>query len=90
MGILRVFTLGSKGVNVDKNPLEMDDDELRSAQNAVSDPLGNDAGVGKRPGMKAQNSVAAAGIIMGGIGVPLLDQSSFGTRYLFLGRGKDS
>jgi hypothetical protein len=89
MGLLRVFTLGKKGVNVDKNPLEMDDDELRLAQNAIRDPLGDDSGVRKRPGFAVQNETTAAGIVMGGIGVPLLDESSFGTRYLYLGRGKD-
>lgn len=89
MGLLRVFTLGSKGVNVDKNPLETDDDDLRLAQNAASDQLGNGSGLRKRPGLAVQNNTTAAGIVMGGVGVPLLDQSSFGTRYLYLGRGKD-
>lgn len=89
MGVIKVFSLGAKGVNVDKNPIEMQDDELRLAQNAIRDPLGNDSGVRKRPGLKAQNSTVAAGIVMGGVGVPLLDESPFGTRYLFLGRGKD-
>ena len=38
---------------------------------------------------KVINTSTANGIVMGGIGVPLLDTRSFGSRRMFLGRGQD-
>lgn len=82
-----VETFGVKGVNVDKNPLELDPAELTKAQNVVSDPTSGRATLRKRPGLDAINGVAAAGVLLGGIGVPLLDESSFGTHFVYVGRG---
>lgn len=83
--------LGLHGVNVDKDPLEMGDNELRQAQNAIHDPLGVNAGLHKRPGLYAFNTNVAAGAIKGGIGVPLPDLggggSSGAVHFIYIGRG---
>lgn len=86
MAELIVFNLGAKGVNTDKNPLAMDNAELRKAQNVIMDPLGVEGGIVNRPGLVKFNSVAAAGAILGGIGVPLQNLTT-GTRFLYIGRG---
>lgn len=86
MADLVVFNLGEKGVNVDKNPLAMDPAELRKAQNVIRDPLGVEGGITNRPGLVHFNTSAAAGTILGGIGVPLLNLVT-GSRFLYIGRG---
>lgn len=86
MKILTVYDLGKDGVNVDKSDLHMQDSELRQAQNAIHDPLGTMGGIKNRPGLTKFNSVAAAGSVVGGIGVPLSNMKS-GTRYLYIGWG---
>lgn len=70
-GKLNVYNLGSNGVNVDSNPIQLEDGELTKGQNAIHDPLGSTGGLRKRAGLVKVNSVAAAGAIRGGIGVPL-------------------
>lgn len=71
-GKLDCYNLGSMGVNVDKNPIELEDGELTKSQNAIHDPLGSMGGLRKRPGLTKLNSVAAAGAINGAIGVPIV------------------
>lgn len=71
-GKLNVYGLGSQGVNVDKNPLQLEDGELTKAQNAIHDPTGSMGSVRKRKGRIKVNSGAAAGAIKGAIGVPIL------------------
>lgn len=85
---LKIYGLGSLGVNVDSDPLALDDRELRRASNAIDNPLGG--GLTNRPGFAALNNVAAAGAVMGGVGVPLANQSGTGTRLFFIGRGPTS
>ena len=70
-GKLNVYGIGSLGVNVDKNPLQLEDGELTKAQNAITDDDGSAGGLRKRPGLTKLNSVAAAGAIKGAIGVPI-------------------
>ena len=72
------YTLGKAGVNVDKSDLHVSPEELRQAQNAIRNKLGVDGGLCNRPGLVKFNSVAAAGSLLGGIGVPnasLVDNS---------------
>lgn len=69
-GTLRVYTIGKTGVNVDDDPLELADTDLRQAQNTIWDPLGVDSGLRKRPGWAAYNTSSLAGVILGGINVP--------------------
>jgi len=85
--ILKVYKLGSKGVNVDSDPISIEDQELRLAQNIIRDPLGNDSGLRKRPGLGVYNESVAAGEVLGGIGVPLINQSPNGFEFIYIGRG---
>lgn len=85
--ILKVYKIGSLGVNIDIDPLSIDDMELRLAQNAIRDPLGSDSGLRKRPGLLAYNGAILAGSILGGIGVPLQDLSVNSTQIIYIGRG---
>ena len=71
MGKIGVYKVGSLGVNVDKNPLDLDDQELRQAQNAYENKLGSEGGLSKRLGLVKVNTTTAAGDVLGGIGVPL-------------------
>lgn len=82
-----VDQFGVKGVNVDKNPLELDQSELTKGQNCVSDPSSGRASLRKRPGLIAFTTSLMAGVVLGGIGVPLLDLSHIGTVRLYIGRG---
>jgi hypothetical protein len=87
-GILKVYDIGALGVNVDADPISLDDQELRLAQNAIRDPLGSDSGLRKRPGLLAFNTTSITGSVLGGIGVPFPDLSpAGGTFYLYIGRG---
>lgn len=84
--IFKLYKIGSMGVNVDSDPISLHDQELRLAQNAIRDPLGNDSGVRKRPGL-LEFTTSTVAAILGGIGVPINDQTSNGTHIIFLGRG---
>ena len=66
-GKLNVYNLGAQGVNVDKNPVELEDGELTKAQNAIQE----DGSLRKRRGLVKVNSVAAAGAIKGAKEVPI-------------------
>ncbi len=84
--ILQVFGIGTKGVNVDLNSIQLDDQQLTQAQNASPNPLGAEVGLSKQPGLVEINGSAGAGSILGGIGVPLTNLNT-GTRYFYIGRG---
>lgn len=86
MQILTNYSLGAKGVNVDVSNLHMDDTELRLAQNVIKDPLNSDGAINNRPGLINFNSEAGAGLILGGIGIPLLNLST-GSHLFYIGRG---
>jgi hypothetical protein len=83
-----LYNFGAKGVNVDKAPFELDDAELVKSQNGTRDPATK--GFTNRPGIEPINTDEAAGVVLGGIGVPLLDLSSAGTHFFFIGRGPSS
>lgn len=85
MPSLKVMGVGRMGVNVDKNPLELDDNELRQAQNATHEPLGDNAGLTNRPGLAATNS-ALSGSILGGTSVLFPDQTA-GKQVIYIARG---
>ena len=70
-GRLNLYNLGSLGVNVDKNPIQLEDGELSKAQNATHDAIGSEGGLRKREGLTKINSVAAAGSLQGAAGIPL-------------------
>jgi hypothetical protein len=73
-GSINNYSLGKSGVNVDKSPIHLNDDELTKAQNAIRDPLGSDGGLRKRLGLVKFNASAGADSVKGGIGVPLINQ----------------
>jgi len=88
MGKLTVTHMGQAGVNVDKNALELDDNELAQAQNAVSDEIVGKTTLRKRPGLVAFNDTAiSAGAVLGGSDLPLRNESTSGVRNLYIGRG---
>lgn len=88
MGKLTVTHMGQAGVNVDKNPLELESNELVQAQNAVSDVLVGRATLRKRPGLIAFNDTAiTTGAVLGGSDLPLKNESASGVRNLYIGRG---
>ena len=87
MAKIQIRTLGLKGVNLDKDPLQLDVDELRYAQNAISEPLGALSGVKNRPGLGAFTPDDANASILGGIGVLAPNGAANGDGFLFLGRG---
>ena len=88
--LLKIFTFGSAGVNVDLNPIQLGDQQLTKAQNAISDPLGKVGALTNRPGLTKHNASAAAGSVLGGIGVPLINlnaSTTSGNRLFYLGMG---
>ena len=90
MAKLTVEHMGIGGVNVDKNPLELDENELTQATNAVTDPSSGRSTLRKRPGLIAFSTSATAGTVLGGADVPLQNLSSSGTHYVYVGRGPTS
>lgn len=88
MGNLKVTHMGEAGVNVDKTPSELDDNELQQGQNAFSDVTIGKAALRKRPGLLAFNVTAITeGAVLGGTDLPLKDDSNQGVRNLYVGRG---
>lgn len=85
MGNLKVYGIGRLGVNVDTDPLMLDDREVTKAQNAINDPLGG--GLTNRPGFEPFTTTEAAGSVIGGVGVPIANLSTSGIRFFFIGRG---
>lgn len=83
MALLSIYSLGMKGVNVDASELHMEDGELRKAQNLIHNVSGVLGGITNRPGLSRFNTSAAAGSVLGGIGVPLANAD--GERHLFIG-----
>jgi len=87
--ILKVYAIGTHGVNVDKDPIELENDELVFGKNANSMVIDGKSSVGKRPGLGIFTTSDTAGVILGGIDVPLLNLSSNSNGFLrlFIGRG---
>lgn len=86
-GIINVFDMGTSGVNVDKNPLELDDSELTKSQNGITETRAGRSTLVKRPGLILINTDDAEGAVLGGIGVPLLDLSDLSAHFIYVGRG---
>lgn len=86
MKILINYEIGAKGVNVDAANFHLDDSELRQAQNVIKDPLVSNGSINNRPGLINFNPVAAAGAVLGGVGVPFLNLTT-GSHFFYIGRG---
>lgn len=80
-GKINVYNLGSKGVNVVKSPVHLDDGELTKAQNVQMDAVGSLGGIRKRDGMARLNSSVMTGSGKGIISLPLPDRSSYVRRF---------
>jgi hypothetical protein len=83
---LLIRTFGIRGVNVDKNPLELDDDELQSAQNTISDPTSGASSLRKRPGLAGFNTSTLVFDVIGGSPMPGPNLSQGGTVTIYLSR----
>jgi hypothetical protein len=83
---LTVRTFGTRGVNVDKNPLDLDDDELQSAQNTISDPTSGTSSLRKRPGLLGFNTATLTYTVLGGSPLPGPNLTASGTVTIYLGR----
>jgi hypothetical protein len=84
--ILKLYDPGALGINADANPVALDDRELTKAQNTIRDVLGSARGLRKRPGLDVFNTTTLTNSVLGGIGVPLIDQSSNGVTFIYIGR----
>ncbi len=84
---LTVESLGLNGVNVDKNPLELADNELTVAQNAINDPQSGMSSLRKRKGLIRFTTTATAGTVLGGTDLPFANGAPTGLHYVYLGRG---
>jgi len=58
---LSIYNLGKLGVNVDANPVQLQDGEFTEAKNWTTDPSGSEGSIRKRPGLTAINSSAGGG-----------------------------
>lgn len=86
MPLLLLYNIGEGGVDVDTEFFDLDKSTLRKSQNAVRDQAG--LGFRNRPGLEPLNAdEAAAGDVLGGIGVPFLNESESGVHILLIGRG---
>lgn len=69
--VLNVSNFGQLGVNTDKSPLHLEDNELTKSQNAVQNKAGAAGGLVNRPGLTKFDSDAGAGSNLGALGVAL-------------------
>jgi hypothetical protein len=82
--------MGQRGVNVDNNPLDLEDDQLTRSQNAVTDPASGASTLRKRPGFAAFTASLSGSNILGGSPLPGPNSSSGGTVSLYIGRSPSS
>ena len=87
---LKVFGVGSGGVNLVRGPLQLEDTDLTQAQNAefiLNEATGGVGVLSKRGGLAALNGSAMAGTVLGMIGLPL--ETTY-TRTLYAARQTES
>jgi hypothetical protein len=87
---ITVKTLGRKGVNVDKDPFDLDNDELTRAQNAIPDPAKGESAIRKRYGLAAFNTSDTGAVVLGGCPVPGNNVSTGGSVTVYIGRSPSS
>lgn len=80
-----VTGLGLRGVNVDRNPFELADNDLTRAANFISESVSGRSSIRKRAGLLAF-ATTTEGTVLGGIDLPLADELN-GQRFLYIGRG---
>lgn len=84
--ILTVKTMGKFGVNVDKDPLELNDNELVQSQNAIFDIQAGESALRKRAGLINFNAIATAAPILGGFPLPAANLSTGGVITVYISR----
>jgi hypothetical protein len=87
MATLRLYNLGTLGVNVDTDNLHVPAGSFRSAQNlrrASSDTAAES--IINRSGLRNLNSVVMSGSVLGGVVLPAFEAGS-GESTMFLGFG---
>ncbi len=72
-GKQNVYNLGEQGVDVVESPVHVAEGALLNAQNAQLAPIELEGGIRKRNGMSKFNAIAAAGVILSGFNVSLVD-----------------
>lgn len=86
MAPLTVRNMGLAGVNVDNNPLDLDDNQLTQAQNAISDPSSGASSLRKRPGLLGFNTLTLTYNVLGGSPLPGPNLSTGGTITVYISR----
>lgn len=84
---LTVKTFGRSGVNADKDPFDLANDELARAQNTIADPATGSSAVRKRAGLVGFNTSTLTGDVLGGSSLPGPNLSQGGTVTVYIGRG---
>ncbi len=69
--ILKVYNIGSLGIDLVNSPIHVPDTALLNAQNAQTSPDDAEMAIKKRDGMVKINSNAAAGTILALLNVPI-------------------
>jgi len=87
---LNVRNMGLRGVNVDNNPLDLEDNQLTQSQNAVTDPASGASTLSKRQGLIGFNTSDVTGSVLGGSPVPGPNLSTGGSVTIYVGRGPTS
>lgn len=68
-----VYNLGEEGIDIVESPVHVAEGVLLNAQNAQLSPIDLEGGFRKRNGMAKFNSSVAAGAIVSGFNVSLVD-----------------
>jgi hypothetical protein len=87
MAVLKIYDIGKLGLNIDSDPITLEDQELRLAQNVIRDPLGSDAGLRKRPGLAVFNASSFIDPVLGGIVLPTGSTLTTQGTTIYIGRG---
>lgn len=82
---VRVYDLDRYGVVADLDDVHRPTSALERAENAVPNHE-HSGGIRKRPGLVEGNDDPAIDVIIGGVGVPLVNRSTGGVRFVYLGR----
>lgn len=71
MRILKVYNIGSIGIDLVNSPVHVEETALLSCQNAQISPHDSELAIRKRDGIAKINTVAAAGALRAVINIPV-------------------
>lgn len=69
--VLKVYNIGSLGIDIVNSPIHVADTSLLECQNAQTSPDDAELGLRKRDGMVKINSIAASGTLKAVINIPV-------------------